>query len=162
MMRTTMFTIMAFLLVGLSSCGNAPEKPENSTSEKYYFSKTVEGDFEEVTAEVKALLKEEGFSVITEIDMAETLSEKLDEVDMQPYRILGVCNAQYAYATIQEEENIGLFLPCKLIIKQVGDNKTEVVAVNTEYLMQMFENEELYDIAANVNKKFKKVLNRLQ
>ncbi|MFO7981408.1 MAG: DUF302 domain-containing protein [Candidatus Aminicenantes bacterium] len=157
-MRTTIITIMAFLLAGFSSCGNAPE---NNTSEKYYFSKTVEGDFEEVTAKVKAALKEEGFSVITEIDMAETLEEKLDEVDMQPYRILGVCNAKYAYATIQQEENIGLFLPCKLIIKQVSDNKTEVVAVNTENLMQMFENEELYDIAAKVNTIFKKVLKQL-
>jgi len=158
MKTKAIFTIMAFLLVGFSSCRNAPE---NNTSEKYYFRKTVEGNFEDVTAKVKALLKEEGFGVITEIDMVEKLSDKLEEVDMQPYRILGVCNAKYAYATIQEEENIGLFLPCKIIIKQVDNNKIEVVTVNTENLMQMFENEELFDIAAKVNTKFKKVLKKL-
>ncbi|MDA3820845.1 MAG: DUF302 domain-containing protein [Candidatus Delongbacteria bacterium] len=160
-MRTTIFTMMAFLLVGFTSCGNAPETPENNTSEKYYFSKTVEGDFEEVTTKVKAALKEEGFSVVTEIDMAKALTEKLDEVNMQPYRILGVCNAQYAYATIQEEENIGVFLPCKLIIKQVSDNKTEVIAVNPEKLMKMLGNENLDSIAGEVSAKFKKVLKQL-
>ncbi|MFO7880670.1 MAG: DUF302 domain-containing protein [Bacteroidota bacterium] len=160
-MRTGIITIMAFLMVGFSSCGNAPEKPENNASEKYYFSKTVEGDFEEVSAEVKTLLKEEGFSVITEIDMAEKLKEKLDEVDMQRYRILGVCNSKYAYATIQQEENIGLFLPCKFLIIEIGDNKTKVVAVNTENLMKMLENDELNSIAADVNTKFKRVLKQL-
>ena len=79
MKTKAIFTIMAFLLVGFSSCRNAPE---NNTSEKYYFSKTVEGNFEDVTAKVKALLKEEGFGVITEIDMVEKLSDKLEEVDM--------------------------------------------------------------------------------
>jgi uncharacterized protein (DUF302 family) len=157
-MKTGFFTILAFLLIGFSSCENSQEQ---KTSEKYYFSKTVDGDFEEVTTRVKTALKEEGFSVITEIDMSETLNNKIEGADMQPYRILGVCNAKYAYATIQQEENIGVFLPCKLIIKQVSDDETEVVVVNPEKLMQMFENNALNDIAAEVNTKFKNVFKKL-
>ena len=157
-MKTGIFTIMAFLLLGLSSCENSQKK---NTSDKYYFSKMVEGNFEEVTTKVKTTLKEEGFSVITEIDMAETLNGKIEDAGMQPYRILGACNAQYAYTTIQQEENIGVFLPCKLIIKKADDNKTEVIAVNPENLMKMLGNDELNSIAAEVSDKFKNVLKKL-
>ncbi len=159
MKRTGIFTIMALLLIGFSSCESSQK--QHNTSEKYYFSKTVEGDFEEITTKVKTALKEEGFSVVTEIDMAETLNSKIEDADVQPYRILGACNAKYAYATIQQEENIGVFLPCKLIIKQLDNNKTEVVAVNPEKLMKMLGNEELNTIAVEVSDKFKKVLKKL-
>ncbi|MCF8332092.1 MAG: DUF302 domain-containing protein [Bacteroidales bacterium] len=157
-MKIGIFTIMAYLLFAFSSCERAQE---NNSSEKYYFSKTVEGDFEEITTKVKAALKEEGFSVITEIDMAETLNSKIEDSDMQPYRILGACNAQYAYTTIQHEENIGVFLPCKLIIKQVNNNTTEVIAVNPENLMKMLGNDDLNTIAVEVSDSFKKVLKKL-
>ncbi|MFO8087809.1 MAG: DUF302 domain-containing protein [Bacteroidales bacterium] len=157
-MKTGKFTIIAFLLFALSSCESGQE---NTSSEKYYFSKIVEGDFEEVTTKVKTALKEEGFSVITEIDMAETLNDKIEDADMQPYRILGACNAQYAYTTIQHEENIGVFLPCKLIIKQVSNNKTEVIAVNAEHLMKMLGNKDLNTTAVEVSDSFKKVLKKL-
>jgi uncharacterized protein (DUF302 family) len=88
---------------------------------EYYFSKTIKGSFEEVTQKVKEVLKIEGFGVITEIDMDEKLKEKLDDVELRPYKILGVCNPGYAYQTIQIEENIGLFLPCKVLVKDIGD-----------------------------------------
>ena len=79
---------------------------------------------------MKASLKEQGFGIITEIDMHSTLEEKLGDVDMKPYRILGACNPKYAYQTLQKEENIGLFLPCKVLIKQTDENRCDVVMVN--------------------------------
>jgi uncharacterized protein (DUF302 family) len=134
---------------------------EEVKSEKFYFSKTVEGNVEEVTPKVKSVLKEQGFSVVTEIEMAKTLREKIDGVDMKPYRILGACNAKYAYETIQKEENIGVFLPCKVILKEQDNNMTEVVAVNPSKLMQMLGNEELNAIANDVSTKFKVALENL-
>lgn len=121
---------------------------------EYYHSKVVKGTFEEVTQKVKFELKKEGFSVITEIDMDAKLKEKLGDIDMPPYKILGVCNPSFAYQTLLVEENIGLFLPCKTLVKDIGDGKIEVVIVNPSVLMSMLEKEELSKIAEEVLKKF--------
>ena len=129
--------------------------------EKYYFSKTLKGSFEEVTDRTKSVLKEEGFGVITEIDMDAKLKEKLDNVDLMPYKILGVCNPGYAYQTIQVEENIGLFLPCKVLIKDLGNKQVEVVMVNPSALMSTLGNKELDGIAAKVTEKFRTALEKL-
>jgi uncharacterized protein (DUF302 family) len=154
----TQHLILAFLMAIASISVSAQEEVK---SEKFYFSKTVEGNVEEVTPKVKSVLKEQGFSVVTEIEMAKTLREKIDGVDMKPYRILGACNAKYAYETIQKEENIGVFLPCKVILKEQDNNMTEVVAVNPSKLMQMLGNEELNAIANEVSTKFKVALENL-
>lgn len=127
----------------------------------YYFSLTVEGTFEEVTAKTKAELKNQGFGVITEIDMDVTLKEKLDNVDMLPYKILGVCNPSFAYQTLQIEENIGVFLPCKTVIKDLGNGKVEVVIVDPSALMGMLNKDELVNIASEVSEKFQAVLYNL-
>lgn len=124
----------------------------------YYFTKTLKGSFEEVTTKVKSALKEQGFGVVTEIDMDVTLKEKLSDVDMRPYKILGVCNPKFAYQTIQEEENIGLFLPCKVLVKDIGKGKVEVVMVNPTVLMQMLGNKELVEVAKKVTTKFEAAL----
>lgn len=154
----TQHLILAFLMAIASISVSAQEEVK---SEKFYFSKIVEGNVEEVTPKVKSVLKEQGFSVVTEIEMAKTLREKIDGVDMKPYRILGACNAKYAYETIQKEENIGVFLPCKVILKEQDNNMTEVVAVNPSKLMQMLGNEELNAIANDVSTKFKHALENL-
>jgi uncharacterized protein (DUF302 family) len=127
----------------------------------YYFSKTVEGTFEEVTAKTKAELKKQGFGVITEIDMDVTLKEKLDNVDMLPYKILGVCNPSFAYQTLQIEENIGIFLPCKAVIKDLGNGNVEVVIVDPSALMGMLNKDELINIADEVSEKLQAVLHNL-
>ncbi|PLX02932.1 MAG: hypothetical protein C0595_08855 [Marinilabiliales bacterium] len=125
---------------------------------EYYMSKTVNQSFEETTVLVKDALKKQGFGVITEIEMDEKLKEKIPDADIKPYRILGVCNPGYAYETIKVEENIGLFLPCKVLIKQIDANNTEVVMVNPSVLMGMLGNDSLTDVAAKVTKRFKKAL----
>ena len=130
-------------------------------SEKFYYSKTLESTFDEVTDNIQSLLKEQGFSVITEIDMDVKLKEKLKDIEMKPYKILGVCNPSFAYETLQIEENIGVFLPCKAIVKDLGEGKVEVVLVNPSALMGMLDKEELVNIADEVTEKFKVVLEKL-
>jgi len=121
----------------------------------------VEGTFEEVTFKTKAELKKQGFGVITEIDMDAKLLEKLDDVDLKPYKILGVCSPSYAWQTIQVEENIGLFLPCKVLVKDLGDGKVEVVMVDPAALMGMLDKEELVNIADKVSEKFRAALKNI-
>lgn len=127
----------------------------------FYFSKIVDGTFEEVTNKVKTVLKEQGFGVITEIDMDVKLKEKLKDIEMKPYKILGVCNPSIAYQTLQIEENIGVFLPCKAVIKDLGDEKIEVVFVNPSALMGMLNKVELVSIADGVSEKFQQALKNL-
>ena len=129
--------------------------------ESFYFSKTIDGTFEEVTNKTKALLKEQDFGVITEIDMDVTLKEKLTDIDMKPYKILGVCNPSFAHKTLQIEENIGVFLPCKAIVKDIGNGKIEVVIVNPAALMGMLNKPELVTIANEVSEKFQNALKKL-
>jgi len=128
---------------------------------EYYFSKTVKGSFSEVTQKTKAALKEQGFGVITEIDMDQKLKEKLDDVEMLPYKILGVCSPAYAYQTIQVEENIGLFLPCKVLVKDLGNGNIEVVMVDPQAIMGFLKKEELNKVAAEVSLKFQLALKNI-
>ncbi|MGD9993723.1 MAG: DUF302 domain-containing protein [Salinivirgaceae bacterium] len=129
--------------------------------ETFYYSKTIEGTFEEVVDKSKHAFKEQGFGVITEVDMDVKLKEKLDNVDIKPYKILGICNPGFAYKTLQIEENIGIFLPCKAIVKDIGEGKIEVIVVNPAALMGMLNKPELVSIANEVSDKFQKALNKL-
>jgi len=129
--------------------------------ESFYFSKIVEGSFEEISTKTKAVLKEQGFGVITEIDMDVKLKEKLTDIEMKPYKIIGVCSPSFAYKTLQIEENIGVFLPCKAIVKDIGEGKIEVVVVNPAALMGMLNKPELVTIAKEVSEKFQAALEKL-
>ena len=95
----------------------------------YYFAKTVSVPFEEAVDRVKAELKNEGFGVMTEIDVQKTLHEKLG-VDFRPYRILGACNAPYAYKALLAEDKIGTMLPCSVIVQELGPDRIEVAAID--------------------------------
>ncbi len=127
-------------------------------SEKYYISKIVDYSFEEATLKVRESLKNQQFGVITEIDMHEKLSEKDPSLKIEPYRILGACNPAFAYETLKVEENIGLFLPCKVLIKQIDEKRSEIVMVNPSVLMKMLGNDDLMSVADEVTKRFKKAL----
>jgi len=151
-MKTLKSLFTAFLFVTIVSSLTAQESTE------YYFSKKVGGSFDEIIIKTKASLKDQGFGVITEIEMDKTLKEKLDDVEMQRYTILGACNPKFAYQTLQVEENIGLFLPCKVLVKEIDKNTSEVVMVNPSELMKMLGNEKLTGIADEVTKRFKQAL----
>lgn len=126
----------------------------------YYFSKTLGIPFDEAVVKVTEELKKEGFGIITEIDVKETLKKKLD-VDFKKYRILGACNPSSAYQALQAEDKIGLMLPCNVIVQETSDGKTEVAAIDPIASMQAIENPKLRDVADQVRGKLKKVIDNL-
>ena len=127
---------------------------------KYYFEKTLDMDFETAVAKSKEALKAEGFGVLSEIDIHEKLKEKLG-VDFRKYKILGACNPAYAYKALQKEGKIGVMLPCNVIIQETPDGKTEVAAVDPVASMSAIENPDLRDIAGEIQKKLKNVIDKL-
>ena len=127
---------------------------------KYYFNKTVDLSFEDAIAKVTEELKKEGFGILTEIDMAGTLKKKLD-VDLRPYKILGACNPPFAYKALQAESHIGIYLPCNVIVQDVGDGKTEVAAVDPLVAMSRVENPDLEPVAKEVRAKLQRVIENL-
>ncbi len=126
----------------------------------YYFSATLTLDFEKAIEATTAALKEQGFGVLTEIDIAQTMKKKLD-VDLPKYKILGACNPQYAYKALQAENKIGTMLPCNVIVQDAGGGTVEVSAVNPLASMQAVENPELGALAQEVTEKLKRVINSL-
>ena len=126
----------------------------------YYFSKTIDTDFDSAIEKVTAVLKEEGFGVISDIDIQATMKEKLD-VDLRPYRILGACNPQFAYQALQMENKIGTMLPCNVIVQQDENGKIEVAAVDPEQSMQAVKSKELGKIAETVQARLRKVIDKL-
>jgi len=123
----------------------------------YYFSKIIEGSFNEVLEKVVASLKSEGFGVLTEIDVKETLKNKLD-VDFQKYRILGACNPPYAYQALKAENKIGTMLPCNVIVQEISEGHMEAAAIDPMASMKAIENPALLEIANQVRQKLKKVV----
>ncbi|MEW6655114.1 MAG: DUF302 domain-containing protein, partial [Bacteroidota bacterium] len=100
----------------------------------YYNSKVVQLSFDETISKVTEELKKEGFGILTEIDVKETLKKKLD-VDFRKYKILGACNPPFAYKALQAEENLGVLLPCNVVVQE-KDGKTIVSTVNPIESMQ--------------------------
>ena len=126
----------------------------------YYFSNTIRSGFDEAVSKVRKTLKGEGFGVLTEIDVKDTLKKKLD-VDFRNYRILGTCNPPFALKALQAEDKIGTMLPCNVIIQEIADGEIEVAAIDPIASMQAIKNSDLHDIADQVQKKLKKVISRL-
>jgi uncharacterized protein (DUF302 family) len=127
----------------------------------YYFSKVIsQGSFENALAKVRAALKEEGFGVLTEIDVKSTLKKKLD-VDFRNYRILGACNPQFAYKALQTDDKIGTMLPCSVIVQQTAGGQFEAAAIDPAASMKAIENPDLEKIADAVRTKLKRVIDSL-
>ncbi|MEP3836740.1 MAG: DUF302 domain-containing protein [Algibacter sp.] len=127
----------------------------------YYFSKTINGKFETIEIKVKTLLKNEGFGVLTEIDMQSTLKEKLNK-DFKKYKILGACNPPFAFKALQAEDKIGTMLPCNVILQEHSQNNLEVSAINPMVSMQVVKNSALHAVAQEVSSKLEKVINELE
>ncbi|MBN9349413.1 MAG: DUF302 domain-containing protein [Chitinophagaceae bacterium] len=123
----------------------------------YYFSKVSNKDFENTITDVTEELKKEGFGVLTQIDVKETLKKKLD-VDFRKYKILGACNPQFAYQALQNESEIGTMLPCNVIIQETSDGKVKVSAVDPVASMMAIKNEKLGEVATQVRAKLQKVI----
>lgn len=125
----------------------------------YYFSKTVGATFDEAIARVTDELKKEGFGVLTEIDVKETLKKKLN-ADFRRYKILGACNPPFAYQALQAEDKIGTMLPCNVIVQETTGG-VEVAAVDPIASMAAVENPKLAEVAQQVQMKLKKVVESL-
>lgn len=126
----------------------------------YHYSKVTDQSFDEAIETVTALLKEQGFGVLTEIDVKETLKKKLD-VDFKKYRILGACNPGFAHKALQAEDKIGVMLPCNVIVEEHEDGRVEVSAVDPVASMQAVSNDSLKPIAEEVRNNLKKVIDQL-
>lgn len=126
-----------------------------------YFSKIINKTFDKTTELVKIAFSEQGFGVITEIEMHDKLQKKFPDMHIKPYRILGVCNPSIAMKILKEEENIGIFLPCKIVLKQIDKSKTEVVVVNPSSMMQAFGNDNLLETVDELTNQFKNILEEL-
>ena len=120
----------------------------------YGFTKELDIPFETVTEQVREALKKEGFGILTEIDVREKMKEKLG-VDMNKYIILGACNPPNAYKAILAEENIGLMLPCNVIVYEKG-SKTILSVIRPTVAMQMIDNKELQKAAEAVEGQLKR------
>lgn len=126
----------------------------------YYFSKTLDTTFEDAIEKTTEALKEEGFGVLTEIDIKATLKKKLD-VDFRKYQILGACNPPLAHKALTAEDQIGLMLPCNVIVQEHENGAVEVSAVDPVASMQAIENDELGEVAQKVRDLLKKVIDSL-
>ncbi|MDC6388900.1 DUF302 domain-containing protein [Pricia sp. S334] len=127
---------------------------------KYYFNKTLNEDFDKVIEKVTEELKNEGFGILTEIDVKETLKKKLD-VDFKKYKILGACNPPYAHKALEAEDKIGTMLPCNVIVQEIEEGTVEVAAVNPMASMQAVENEKLNEVADEITSKLEHVIEKL-
>jgi uncharacterized protein (DUF302 family) len=126
----------------------------------YYFSTTLEGDFDEIVDTVTDELKKEGFGVLTKIDVKQTLKAKL-QVDFENYTILGACNPTFAYEALRKENKIGTMLPCNVIVRKTAKGMVEVAAIDPIASMASVQNDDLKGIAAEVQTKLKKVIDNL-
>jgi len=126
----------------------------------YAFTRTLETSYENAISKVTEALKEEGFGVLTEIDVKETLKKKLG-VDFRKYVILGACNPSYAHRTLQTDLDVGLLLPCNVIVYETDDQKTRVSAINPVSALQVIKSRELRKIAEEVSEKLKRVVDKV-
>jgi len=127
----------------------------------YGFNTSVSGEMEDVINNVKEALKTEGFGVLTEIDVAATLKEKID-VDRNPYVILGACNPALANQAINAEPDIGLLLPCNVVVRKEDDGSITVAFMDPAAVLGIVDREEVTQLGMEVRGKLEKVRDLLK
>lgn len=126
----------------------------------YHFSKTISLSMDAAIAKVIEALKQEGFGILTEIDVQKTLKAKID-VDFRPYRILGACNPGFAHKALLAEDKIGTMLPCNVIVQEKSPGTVEVSAVDPVESMKAINNPALGTIAGEVRARLQRVIAQL-
>jgi len=123
-------------------------------------SKTIDMQFENVVEKVKETLKIEGFGVLTTIDVKDTLLKKIG-VQFKKYIILGACNLNLAYESLNQNPDIGLLMPCNIIIYEIDDNKTKVSIFDPTNISDLVVGESFKNLASEGRKKLENVLNQI-
>lgn len=132
------------------------------TSKSYAMKRTVELGFGETGRRVRAALEEEGFGVLTEIDVKATLKEKLN-ADFRRYEILGACDPSLAYQALQAEGDVGLLLPCNVVVQEAENGGGTVVeAMDPVVQLGVADNDELPPLAEKVRARLVRVLDRVE
>jgi len=126
----------------------------------YYISKTVDRPFEAVVADVTARLKEQGFGLLTDIDVQATVRSKTG-AEMKKYRILGACNPRFAHAALQIEDKLGVLLPCNVIVRETADEKVEVAGVDPVAAMERTGNPALRPTAEEVRRRLANAISQI-
>ena len=128
---------------------------------EYAFSTVLDASYEDAISKVVDALKEEGFGVLTEIDVKATLKKKLDR-EFRKYVILGACNPPYAHRSLEADLDVGLLLPCNVIIYETDDKKAYVSAINPISALEVIQNDELRKVAEEVSGKLKRVIESIE
>ncbi len=126
----------------------------------YYFVKETTLDFDAAVEKVTGLLKEQGFGIITQIDVKETFKQKINE-DFRKYKILGACNPSFAFKAINSEPLLGLLLPCNVVVQEKTGGMVEVSAINPKVNLELVKNEAVNDLACTVTEILEKVIRQM-
>ena len=126
----------------------------------YTIKKEIDEPMDQVINKLQEDLSEEGFGVLTEIDLKETFKNKLDK-DFKKYKIMGACNPNFAYEGFQSEDDLGLLLPCNFVVYENDNNKTTVAAIDPVKLLSLSENNEINELGKKIKQRFEKVINNL-
>lgn len=126
----------------------------------YYIGKTVKMSFDQAIDAITATLKEQGFGIVTDIDMSGTFKKKINK-EIPPYRILGACNPGYAYEAVMNEPQIGAMLPCSVAVRQLEGNKVEIAVIDPIASMMAVKNDKLGGFATEVKGKLEKAVENL-
>jgi len=123
----------------------------------YALSRTLQCDFDTAVDRLSNSLKNEGFGILTEINLEEVFKEKLGK-DFKRYKIIGACNPKFAYDAIRKEEDLGLILPCKLAVQYVSDTETRLIAIESKHLFNFIDNPALNCIRDDIRMKMELAL----
>ena len=126
----------------------------------YSMKKKVDLDYEATLEKVKAELKKEGFGVLSEIDMKQTFKDKIGE-DFNKYIILGACNPKFAYKALQMEEDIGLLLPCNVVVSTSDSGDTTVAIINPMEVMNLPNNQDIKELAKEIKERLERVIKNM-
>lgn len=127
----------------------------------YYIATKLQEPFEEAIAKAESALKEQGFGIISRIDIQDTLKKKIG-VDFRPYLILGACNPALAHQALELEDKVGTMLPCNVVVQALGPAETEIAAIDPVASMQAIDNPQLKDAAREVRSRLEQAIKSLE